>query len=521
MHKPIPAGSADSGPRTALVWPYNAQHWGYRSTMPVLRERYGTRFVVLAPSDDIPNRYRDALDPDDEIVISPDPATLPVSFDGVWETARRNEVRYGINYMRDVVQMDRSLFTKMSGVAPNSMFGTISPPDLETIYARINAAFDWVEELFDRFGFDVVFSWPISMQDACCAYVAARRGILVTHPYPAKLGNRAFWATGPFVQSYQHREAYDRVGSEEIGAAEGLSSPHRPVHLASSKVSDLYAAPRIAKDLILLVLEYALHWIADIRAGRWPHKTPRASFFRSLWLKFRSGQYFRRFARLCEPDLQRISKRPFVFYAFHQEPEFTVQAQAKDFNDQMAIIRQLAKSMPAGVNLVIKEHATLGFRNLSYYEELVAFPNVILASPDIPGPTLVGEAAAVVSLRGTVTLEAAVAGKPAIVFVPDTEFAMLPNVRCVEALADLVDVLTEVTAPIPDATAEYYRDCGARFRAAVAEISFPADPLFRKDGSLLEPEDAERAVDMLIGLWRLHAEREKPKTRASRTAAVV
>ena len=168
--------------------------------------------------------------------------------------------------------------------------------------------------------------------------------------------------------------------------------------------------------------------------------------------------------------------------------------------------------MPAGVNLVIKEHVTLGQRHLAYYEELLAFPNVQMAHPDIPGPELVARARAVISLRGTVTLEAALLGKPALVFVPDTEFSVLSSAMVVPSLAELADYLAQVVSVPSEETARKYRDDAARYRAAVREISFPAAPFYTLDRSLLERPLAERAVDLLVRLNNLHR-------RAKRKAA--
>ena len=509
-------------PKAILVWPYLVFHWAVQSIMPVMRERYGTRFLIAVPNDNMADRYHAHLTDRDELIRFPnfhEAADVSVAEDEIYDLARDNEARYGVNYMRDIIQLDRRWFTKLSSMAPNSIFGEMEPPTLARMFDAINRTFVWSEELFEQHQIDLFLGWPLTFQDACCTYVAQKRDILVTYPYPAKLEDRVFWASGAFTASFQHNEAFERVTEVEPFDVESLISPAVPVKLRHDKVSDLYTTRRIARDIATLIYKDLRRIAADIRHRRKFWASRPINLRRIITTKLRTWRFFHRYCRLCESDLDALARRPFVFYAFHQEPEFTVQGQAKDYNDQMAIVRQIAKSLPAGFNVVIKEHVTLGFRNLSYYQELTAFPNVLMAHPDIPGPKLVGRSHAVASLRGTVTLEAALLGKPALVFVPGTEFSMLSNTRLVPSLAKLVECLAEIAKPVSAQMRKCYHDDGARFRTAVKEMSFSAPPLYSTDGSLLPPETAARAVDLLVRLNNLFRQRggkpSRPRRRPS------
>lgn len=495
-------------PKMVLLWPYMIFHWAFQSIMPVLRQRYQTRFVLAVPNAELGQQYSRFLSEDDVVVIIPSldelQNTQQSSTNDTFQIARQNEKKFGINYTRDIVQLDRLLSTNWFGIAPNSHFGNLEPPPLEVVVESINNCFSWMDLLFDKYEFDLFLGWPISLQDACCTYIAQHRGILVTYPYVSKLDDLTYWASGPFTTDFQHREAFERLESFEAYDPTFMHAPAVPVHLArKTNTSELYATRRIMLDILRTTYEHLSHILIDIRKGRsfWPSRI--TSWRRTMFMILNSWSFYKKFSRLCIDDLDEISRRPFVFYAFHQEPEYTVQAQAKDFNDQGAIVRQIAKSLPAGVNLVIKEHATLGFRPLRYYQDLARFPNVVLAHPDIPGHKLVEKSLAAVSLRGTVTLEAALWGKPALVFVPDTEFSILSNTRTVSSLAELVDCLKDIAEPLPPDTQEKYREDGARFREAIREISFPGTSMFSKDGSLLTEQDAGRAVDLLVRLNNL------------------
>ena len=494
-------GTGVIAPKNVLVWPYLVHHWAVQSVMPVMRRRYGTRFTILCQGRNIAEQYRGFMGPDDTAESVPDPKAAEISSeDAVYSLARANETRYGIHYIRDVVQLDRTLFTKASGIAPFSIYARDDAPPLVEIFDRINRWLAWSEQLFDRQSFDLFMGWPMAVPDTCCTYVARRRGLLVTHAYPARLENLALWASGPFIADFQHDEAFQRVGKVGEFDLKTLASPDAPARHSAKRVSDLYSGRRVIRDLARLTLERIHHWVLDLRAGRVPWRARRLKFVDVAAARIRTWRFYREFNKLCVSDLAAITKRPFVFFAFQQEPEFTVQAQSRTFNDQQAIVRQLAKSMPAGVNLVIKEHTLVGYRPPSFYRELVAFPNVIMASPDIPGPKLVQQCVAVASLRGTVTLEAALCGKPALLFGGESEFSMLPNVRMVDSLGRLGDVLDEVVEPPPPAKAAEYRGAGGRIREAIRQISFAGDPMNTLDGTLLDAATAERAADLLVRL---------------------
>lgn len=495
-------------PQKILISPYFIFRWAIDAIVPELRRRYNARFVILVSNQEARTDYESLLTEDDSIVVLPsfeDEASNATSPPTDFEAARRNEQKYGINYTRDIIQLDRRLFTKPSGIAPNSIFGEMEPPSSHVTITAINKCFDWFAEFFDEHAFDLMIGWPISYQDACCTYEAQHRGLLVTYPYVAKLGNLAYWASGPFTDGFQHRKAFENAASVELYDPTQLKTPKLPVNLAYRvNPSELYSTRRITYNILQSVYEHLTHGILRLRNGTFFKRHSRVKLRSIIRTKINAWRFYKRYSKICIEDIDKLSEQPFVFFAFHQEPEFSTQAQARMFNDQAAIVRQIAKSLPAGVNLIIKEHNNLGYRQMSFYKDLLSFPNVFLAHPNILGPQLIERCRAAASLRGTVTLEAALWGKPALVFVPDTEFSVLSNVRLVRSLTDLVDCLKDIADPISPETKRQYQVDGSKFRAAVREISFEADPLFTKDGTSPSEDETQRMIDLLIRLNNLY-----------------
>ena len=78
--------------------------------------------------------------------------------------------------------------------------------------------------------------------------------------------------------------------------------------------------------------------------------------------------------------------------------------------------------------LVVKEHPrSAGVRPLSYYKKLLEIPNVVLVEPSASSHELVRKANLVTVITGNIGLEAAVLGKPVIVF-GETDYLALPDI---------------------------------------------------------------------------------------------
>ena len=117
------------------------------------------------------------------------------------------------------------------------------------------------------------------------------------------------------------------------------------------------------------------------------------------------------------------SPSPYAFFPLHFEPEVSLQVFGRPFQNQIELIRNLALNLPAGMDVLVKEHPrALGFRPYSYYRKLLDIPNVKLVDPGLSTHFLIRHAALVAVISGSTGLEGAVMGKPVILFG-------LPNYR--------------------------------------------------------------------------------------------
>lgn len=141
------------------------------------------------------------------------------------------------------------------------------------------------------------------------------------------------------------------------------------------------------------------------------------------WALLSKRRWFHDYARLTGGfDPGDLGTQPYVFFALHYQPERTTCPEGGLFADQVLAIRTIVEAIPEGWRVLVKEHPSqflwqtegeLG-RWDGYYDDLIALGSVELVPLEISSARLIQDAAAVVTVTGTVGWEACLAGVPAI-----------------------------------------------------------------------------------------------------------
>lgn len=105
--------------------------------------------------------------------------------------------------------------------------------------------------------------------------------------------------------------------------------------------------------------------------------------------------------------------KKFVYFPLHYQPEASTIVCAQKYEKQLYFIDSWAKSLPADTLLYVKEHyALVGHRELSFYDELKKYPNVVLVDPWESSSDLLDNCVAVTTLTGTAGWEGMLMRKP-------------------------------------------------------------------------------------------------------------
>lgn len=488
--------NVNSGPKRVFIMCASTNDWLYPPVMESLRARFATTFRIVAAFDRVAEFLQHCAE-GDTVVSARDFVPRRVGKDeldpaAVFERARELEDAYRVSYFRDIIQQDRSISTGFLGIARNSIFGDSSSIDEVELVNEINQYFEFFERYLEDEAIDLIIDRPGGLSATVMATVAEARGIPMTFFHGSYYGGGAQWAAGPYMGDLVTRQIFAETPEQS-------PVPDDVLHPSATWTKPL--PPRyseLAIRLIKMLVIRAEFMVENIRTRSWPKRVP---FWTSLIAELRQFGVRRFLHDAGEADLKKIKARPFVYLAMPFEPEYTIQSLCREFADTTAWLRQLALALPSGYRLVVKEHQRVGNRTRDYYEQLSRIPNVVIADPGLRGVDLIASCAATATMGGSTPAEAALMGKPSIVFGPRNPYSFLPSVAVVLSPADLVDALRIALKPMPPEKIDTLKRAGARFRKTILDLSFEAKgtKLFLGGKATeIDPAAVEKAVDTLL-----------------------
>ncbi|MBW1681864.1 MAG: hypothetical protein JRJ35_12420 [Deltaproteobacteria bacterium] len=214
----------------------------------------------------------------------------------------------------------------------------------------------------------------------------------------------------------------------------------------------------------------------DCRFGAFRYDTHYKGPFHPLFFKavkqpsrrMGYGRYLRG-RYVSRGDLPRMQ---YAFFPLHKEPEVTLLVYSRPFMNQIEVVRNLARSLPVGMRLVVKEHpACVGYRPLQYYRKLLEIPNVVMVPPEMDSRSVLEHTSLVCIISGSIGLEALVMKKP-VVHLGRVPFEILPD-RMIQRIRD-----PEQTAAVVQEMLSSHRhdeDALVSFIGAVIDLSVPVD----------------------------------------------
>jgi hypothetical protein len=173
-------------------------------------------------------------------------------------------------------------------------------------------------------------------------------------------------------------------------------------------------------------------------AGQY-NKYTDAKITYSVSAMFRESLRFRRNAIGVQQKWFTVEPpaEPFVFFGLHFQPESSIDVCAHFFSDQVRVVELMSRSLPPTHKLLVKLHKSAAAHySRSQLAEFTRFPGVQLVSPFAKTREFIEKAALVFSIQGTIGLEAALLGKPVIVFA-DSPTKIFANVSSVGRLTEL------------------------------------------------------------------------------------
>lgn len=310
-----------------------------------------------------------------------------------------------------------------------------------------------MELLFDRVKPDVVVSFICVTIGEYLAYLIAReRKIPFVNLRPTRIQNYFFAGESILEPSRRLRKTYmemiERIPVDLEQKARNCIDEVRQTHAmyegvvpSDGKITEKISfGSRVGIGVRKAVrLMERIRYFSRYRFGKYRNDASYRGFLYPTWF-VRVKQPIRRKIqklRLLKQyaDLSDLGSLDYAFFPLHKEPEVTMLVYGRPFLNQIEVVRNIARSLPVGMKLVVKEHpAAVGYRPISYYRKLLTIPNVALVPPETKSRDLVQSAKVVAVIGGSVGLETIILKKPLVVlgkvpfaFFPDTMVRYVTN----------------------------------------------------------------------------------------------
>ncbi|MDC1293910.1 hypothetical protein N8Z70_02570 [Candidatus Puniceispirillum sp.] len=491
--------------RTIILSHYKHISWLYLKILPTIKKILKARVVLLLPSDvAVPDSYEAKLDEGDEVVFVPTFAELAESVGSSENKLSENLdnfiSKYNFNPTLDLLMQERA-FAEMNTVGwrgvPAHDFTNL---DESTVNQILVSYFQFFENVFLLNNVILALVWPRSCWEAVAGVIAHTKGILVTFPYPSKgYGRLGYWADGMFANSVQIKDtfysqdatvSFHSEDSSKVTFGGGEMFRHE-------NLSETYGLKLTVKRIILIFVNHFQFMLRDIRLRRFGR---RISFRTAIAKEISNYFYWKGFQKLCVSEQSIDVSQRFVFFAFQSQPEFSVEGRCKEFNDQKAIIVAIAKSLPPGVILYIKEHTFVGKRTLNYYKNLLDLPSVKMVPPNIPAVNIAKHAECAFSLNGTILFELSEFGVPCAYFSKRSEFSVLENAFFLENAAVIESWIRGVLSGNLTVSKQASSISGRKFINAMRSNSFEAVPMYNNGLGDINEYEVERSVKLLTNL---------------------
>ncbi len=299
----------------------------------------------------------------------------------------------------------------------------------------LEAGFRMFEQLFDEFAPDAVLSDGVACTMSYIQYaIAQRRGIPFLTLAAARVKDRFY-----IIRNRQDR--YERVEAlfeqyKRDGIANDLRREAEDFleHFRSTKLKPQYYVEYAQPPKVDFA---SLRTIGELVKRR--RLDPDNYLLQSVW-----GAMSGRVVRLAknyvldsgyfEPP---VRGEKYVFFPLHFQPEMTTLVLGPYAVNQIAVVENLAKTLPIDHRLYVKEHkASLGRREMGYYRRLRAIPNVRLISPYADSHDLILQSSAVCVISSTVGWEALLYEKP-VISMGDVFYNAYDGVDYVDSFARL------------------------------------------------------------------------------------
>jgi hypothetical protein len=368
------------------------------------------------------------------------------------DTLKRYEALYGDPALWNALTADRRIFLGKKATIEQDYPSRFQH---ERMMAVLEVGIGELEQFFDRVKPDLVIGFIcVTIGEYIAHLIAKKRGIQFLNLRPTRIKNFIYAGESVHEPSERLEKSYrhfllngipDGIEAEVVTYLEKVRKTHAmyegviPARQSVSKPGKeekLISNPRsMFQKIGSLIKEWAQYNLGDYR-----HDNSHPGVVYPLWverikrpMRNKMTRFFLR-NRYSATDVLKSCE--YVFFPLHKEPEVTLLVYSRAYLNQIEVVRNIARSLPVGMKLVIKEHpGCIGYRSLNYYRRLLEIPNVMLVPPEQESREIIENATLVSVISGSIGLEALMMKKP-VIHLGNVPFSMLPD-RMIRHVSDI------------------------------------------------------------------------------------
>lgn len=426
-------------------------------------------------------------EPWDEIVLCEHlPASLAANIadpDAVVARARGYEAAIGETYQ--TLGLDRRQLGR--GYSPGGARTPRDPAVAGASYHQVLHAISeqlafWEREIEER-GVDLFIDAPKE-----AAVIARAKGVAWRLLSFGRLENRCYWS----------EDEYRRSPGLEARFRELADAAPEPVKRSYSAAATKFE--RIQVQLTWpAAVKRSLTGIVRMAGKAMLRQGARAEIVDVALGPIRRMREYSLYRSLARDASERLRGSRFVYFPLHKELETNWIVTSPEYTSQQAAVMATAVALPAGVLLAIKENlVAVGRRPAGFYRQLTDLKNVVLLPFEASSLDMQRDALITACLAGTAAIEAAIIGKPALVFGRHMIHNFLDHVEVVRDHAQIKPFVECILRGEFDAQ-KAQRD-GRRLLQAMRDTSFDMGAFVHESG--FDParlaEIVKPAVDALL-----------------------
>lgn len=417
----------------------------YPDLARMLRKEYGARIVLFAKNETNARHYRSVMaDCFDEIRTYQTPLShfkggqcVGLDQEGdIIERARAIEktLNRTINSLRiNDRQLGRGFMLAGPGhprTRSESLF-----TDHRALASYVLTIEEWLA-LYESYDFSLIIDGPVWTDAHCRVKNIPWRKFL-----PVRHKSFNYWMTAFTGESAMISETFAQL-SATPAEPDAVEMPHHQYDLA-------YTLDRTFKKTNTFT---RMLWSSALIFARFGHSILRG--YESAWgylptsntaYLFRRWRDARLYQRQNVVSLESYDAKDYVLFPLQMEPELSLQGFSPEFFFQHTAIAIIAKSLPAGVRLVVKEHKYgLGRRPPRFYQEIKKLGNVDFADLYESGFNWVRKAKAVACISSSAGFEAAIMGVPVVCFGLHNIYSSMHHAFICQTTSDADNALTTI-----------------------------------------------------------------------------